>query len=139
VPSPGQSPIVVFSLVPKSENGDFFFAQDAKERDIASLAERDHQFVVERIVAHPSASERIAFKDLEFGQDRINRPKGQVEISRLHGRALEKFFQALQIILRFSGKQDPVSHSALPVLFCFKDSILARSLLRISPRTSEAG
>ncbi len=119
----GKSPIVVFSLVANSENGDFLFVQDAKERDVAGLAERDHQFALERVVAHLAASERVAFENLEFGHDRIDGPKWKVEISRLHRSALEEFLQALQIVPGFSCEQNPPSHDDLTALFCFKDSM----------------
>jgi hypothetical protein len=41
------SPVVVLPLVPNRENGDFLFAQDAKERNVAGLAKRNHPFALE--------------------------------------------------------------------------------------------
>jgi hypothetical protein len=134
-----QSPIVVFALVPNGENGNFLFAKDAKECHVASLAEGNHQFPLEGVFAHPTASEGVAFKDPEFGKDCIDRPKRKIEISRLHCSPFEELLQALQIVPCFACQQDPPGHGELTALLRFRASIRLWSLLRIPSRTSEAG
>lgn len=109
--------MVVFALMPDGSDGNLLFAQDSEERDVARLAEGDDQFTFERIIAHSSTGERVAFKDAEFLQDRVDSAEGKVEIPRLDCGRLKKLFQAPQVVLRFACEQDLVGHGAFEACF----------------------
>lgn len=108
-----RSVVVVFELMPDSDDRNVLGILDFEQRDIARTAERDDQLTKKCATACLAASERRCLQGRDTRPDSVKRSLSKIQVAAAFARHLpldDEVEQALKILHGISREADPEAH-----------------------------